>query len=139
MNLKPVENDDIETIASWLTDEQNYQWLDFGNGVQKREAPAIKMMTQRKIHELRMFTADDSERSIGVIGLSDINKKFKAATLWYVLGDKNYTGQNYTTKAVSSMLTLAFEELQLESIFAWAIEKNIASIKVLEKNNFKFF
>jgi len=138
MHLKPVKNSDIKTIVSWMTDEQNYRWLDFGGGIQKLEAPAIKMMLQRKMHELRMFTADDSEKPIGLIGLSDINKKFKTATLWYVLGDKNYSGQNYTTKAVSSMLTLGFEELKLESIFAWAIQKNIASIKVLEKNRFKF-
>jgi RimJ/RimL family protein N-acetyltransferase/acyl carrier protein len=138
MDLKQVENNDIKMIASWMTNKQNYRWLDFGSGVQKLEAPAIKLMTQRKIHELRTFTADDSEKPIGLIGLSDINKNFKTATLWYVLGDKNYSGQNYTTKAVSSMLTLGFEELKLKSIFAWAIEKNIASIKVLEKNNFNF-
>ncbi|MDZ7755217.1 GNAT family N-acetyltransferase [Rhodohalobacter sp.] len=137
--MKPVENDNIKTIVRWMMDEQNYRWFDFGRGVQKLAAPALKIddLTDNE-HELRIFTCDETDKPIGLISLSDINKKFKTATLWFVLGDKNYTGQNYTTKAVSSMLTMGFEELKLESIFAWVIEKNVASIKVLEKNNFKF-
>ena len=133
MQLKPVENDNIKTIVRWMMDEQNYRWLDFGRGVQKLTAPALKRMTHENAHELRIFTSDEADKPIGLISLSDINKKFKTATLWFVLGDKKYTGQNYTTKAVSSMLTMGFEELKLESIFAWAVEKNISSIKVLEK------
>jgi [ribosomal protein S5]-alanine N-acetyltransferase len=121
-----------------MEDEQNYQWLDFGCGTQKLSAPAIRLMLQRTIHEIRLFTSDESDEPIGLVALSDISEKFKTAVLWYVLGDKSRSGKSYTTRAVSQMLTIGFEERGLESIFAWVIEHNVASGKILEKNNFQF-
>lgn len=137
MNLRSLNDSDVKTITTWLQNEENYKWLDFEKGTQKLEAPTIKFMVQRKIHAIQLFTPDSSEKPIGIVALSDINKKFKTAVLWYLLGDKDYSGKNYTTRAVTKILNDGFNELKLQSIYAWAIDKNKASIKVLEKNNFK--
>lgn len=137
MNLRSINDSDVKTIIKWLQNEENYKWLDFGKGVQKLEAPTIKFMVQREIHTLRLFTPDDSEKPIGIVALSDINKKFKTAVLWYLLGDKEHSGKNYTSRAVTEILNYGFNELKMQSIFAWAIDRNKASIKILEKNNFK--
>lgn len=137
MNFRSLDDSDIKTVITWFQNEENYKWLDFGKGIQKLEGPTIKFMAQREIHAIRLFTPDDSEKPIGIVALSDINKKFKTAVLWYLLGDKEYSGKNYTTRAVTGILNYGFNELKLQSIYAWAIDKNKASIKVLEKNNFK--
>lgn len=137
MNLRSLKDSDVKTIIKWFQNEENYKWLDFGKGIQKLEEPTIKFMVQREIHAMRLFTPDDSEKPIGIVALSDINKKFKTAVLWYLLGDKEYSGKNYTTRAVTEILNYGFNKLKLQSIYAWAIDKNKASIKVLEKHNFK--
>jgi RimJ/RimL family protein N-acetyltransferase len=138
MQLKTVNSTDIDIIAHWLADKTNYQWLDFGDGIEQLEARSIKLMLQRKIHQFRIFTHDKSNDPIGLVVLSDINRSSKTAVLWYVLGDKTYGGKKYTTRAVSEILTIGFGQLGLQSIFAWTVEHNVASRKVLEYNNFQF-
>lgn len=137
MELKPVGNADIALIAEWMTLKENYQWLDFGNGTQILTAVSLKIMSQRDIHYLRLFTPDDDEVPAGLVGLSNINREFKTATLWYLLGNKKYSGTGLTRRAVARMLQVAFQELGLQAINAWVIEHNKASIEILKKNHFQ--
>jgi len=53
-----------------------------------------------------------------------------------VLGDKTYAGRGYTSRAVGQLLTLGFTTLGLETVSAWAVEDNAASIQVLVRNGF---
>jgi RimJ/RimL family protein N-acetyltransferase len=138
MKLKPlVDTCEIELVAAWMAEKENYQWLDFGNGNQILTAASLKVMTQRDIHFLRIFTPDSNEEPIGLVALSNVNRRFKTATLWYILGNKSYGGRGYTSRAVSNVLTLAFNELELQAVNAWAVEQNLPSIRILERNNFQ--
>lgn len=133
-----MHSEDIKHVARWMASKENYQWLDFGTGKQRLEEPAIRMMSRREIHDFQVFTGDPEEaKPIGIVVLSDISSSFHTATLWYVLGEKDYGGQNFTSRAVALMLARAFEQLNLQTIFAWAVELNIPSVRVLEKNNFR--
>ena len=85
-----------------------------------------------------IFTADEEDMPIGVVGLSNVNSHFKNATLWTVLGDKSYGGRGYATRAVSGMLTLGFEELGLHTINTWIVEHN-PSVRVAERVKFRPF
>jgi RimJ/RimL family protein N-acetyltransferase len=94
-------------------------------------------MAQRDIHCLRLFAPREDARPIGLVGLSDISPLFKTATLWYVLGDKTYSAGGHTTRAVQELLDHGFGRLGLHAITAWAVENNVASIRVLEKVGFR--
>ena len=137
MNLLPLENTHLSVVAEWLAREENYQWLDFGNGRQTLDATTLKIMAQRENHYLRLFTPDIAEIPIGIVGFSQIARNFGSAQLWYVLGDRGYAGQGLTTRAVSRLLRYGFAELGLESVGAWAIGENVPSIRVLRKNSFR--
>jgi len=139
MELKPLNDSAlIETIADWLARKENYQWADYGNGRQILSAASLKMMAQRDIHLLRAFTPDDSDEVIGVAGLSNIDRTFKTALASLcVLGDKRYAGQGYGTRALSKVIALGFTELGLASMNGWIVENNAASIRMLERNNFR--
>lgn len=136
MRIRTIESSEIALIAGWLGDKENYQWLDFGSGNQALSAISLRVMTQRDIHVIRCFTSDVNDAAIGLVALSDFARNFGTATLWYLLGDKAYSGQGYTTRAVSEALTLGFMELGLRAVNAWAIEHNVPSIRILERNNF---
>lgn len=138
MGLNPIKDSDLDLITPWLANKENYQWLDFGRGVQKLEAPILKVMLQRDIHDIRLFTPDGSDKPIGLVAFSEIHKTFKSAILWYMLGDKSFSGKRYTTLAVSDMIKAGFDNLELKSIMAWTLKENIASRKVLKKNNFSY-
>lgn len=137
MILKPIDNPSVELVATWMAEKENYQWLDFGNGSQPLSPLALKFMTQKDSHLLRIFTADKDETPIGLVALSNVNHNFRTAMLWYVLGNKDYAGQGCTTRAVSQILALGFLKLGLEAVNAWALEQNTASIRVLERNRFR--
>lgn len=138
VQLKPIEGaETIELVAGWLADKSNCQWLDFGDSGRVVTPAALKIMTQRDGHVLRLFTSDQEDRPIGVVGLSNINRHFKTATLWVVLGDKSYARQGYATRACSKMLSYAFRELGLHAVNSWVVESN-PSIHIVKHLNFRF-
>jgi RimJ/RimL family protein N-acetyltransferase len=137
MKLKPFEAADADLVASWLAVPDNHKWLDFGQGVQAPSAVSLRLMAQRDLHRFYLFTADDGEEPIGIVALSNIDAKFGTATLWYLLGDKTRGAGGYTTRAVKHAVASAFGELGLKAVNAWAVERNAASVRVLEKAGFR--
>ncbi len=138
MKLKPLDSPAvIELVARWLAHKDNYQWLDFGGGRRVPTAAALKIMTQMETHLLRVFTSDEDDVPIGVVGLNNVDRSFKTGTAWVVLGDRSYARQGYATRALSRLLTLAFQELGLHAIHTWVVEHN-PSIRIVERTNFRF-
>ncbi len=80
---------------------------------------------------------NSSGKVIGMIDVRDINWRSRYGEIGYWLC-KEYWGKGYMTEAVSLMLKYCFEYLNLRKVFAKVFESNIASIKVLEKNGFKY-
>lgn len=138
MKLKPLEGPDFSLAARWLAQKENYQWLDFGRGTQILSPVTLKVMAQRDIHIVRLFTSDEDDVPVGVVGLSDINRIFKTATIWAVLGEKSFSRKGYTTRAVSRILSEGFSRLGLNAVLAWVVDQNAPSLRVAEKTRFKF-
>ena len=138
MRLIPLDGDDrlIRTAAEWLGDKRNYQWLDFGSGVQRLNAVSLKIMAQKDIHQLRLFTADDVDEPIGIVALSNVDQSFRTATMWAVLGDKRYARQNYAIRSLTAILTLGFDELGLNAVNVWTAECNTASLHIVKDLHF---
>lgn len=137
MKLLRLDTPEVLGLAAqWLADKENYQWLDFGNGRQSVTPVLLKIMTQRETHFLRVYTSDGDDTPIGVVGLNNVDRHSKTATLWVVLGNKSFRGRGYATRAVSKMLSLAFQELGLHAVNTWIVEHN-PSIRVAERNNFR--
>lgn len=137
MKLLPLANPELLALASqWLAKDENYKWLDFGNGVQRVSAVTLRIMTQRDIHVFRIYTSDPDDVPAGIVGLSNVDRHFRTASIWAVLGNKRYGG--CTTEAVGRMLTYAFTELGLHAVNAWTVEINTAGQRVLERLGFRF-
>lgn len=120
-----------------MGDKRVYQWLDFGGGVQRLDPVSLKIMAQREAHILRVFTADDgSKEPIGIVALSNVNPSFKTATLWTVLGERRYSNKGYAVRASAAVLSLGFDVYGLQTINAWAVECNHASLRAIRTLNF---
>jgi RimJ/RimL family protein N-acetyltransferase len=138
MKLLPIESPEtIRLVAEWLCQPENYQWLDFGNGIQRLTAASLKIMAQRDIYFLRVFTSDMDDAPIGVVGLNNIDRNFKTAASWIVLGEKKYSGRGYPARAASKILALGFTELGLHAINAWTLDCNYPVIRMLRRLNFR--
>ncbi len=136
VRLKPLDSPElVQTVAGWLAQKENYQWLQFGDGRQILTPELLKIMVQRDSHVLRVY-ASDEDVPLGVIGLDEVNRNFKTARIWVVAGEKSLRFRGHATEAVSKMLTFAFRDLGLRSINTWIVEHN-PSVRVAERNNFK--
>jgi hypothetical protein len=138
MKLLPLDTpESIGLVAEWRGREDDYKWLEFGEGVGALSALSLKLMTQRDRHVLRLFTPDDSDLPIGLVALSDVRLLWKTAgSVWTVLGRKRFGG--YACRAVSMLLTFGFRELGLEAVSAWTVEHNHASRRILEQLGFRY-
>src|SRR6266513_587977 len=138
MKLLPLDRPElIKLAADWLGREENYKWLDFGDGAHALSVISLKLMTQRDLHVLRLFTSDESDVPVGMVALSEVRPHLKiAGAVWAVLGRKRYGA--YLCRAVSKLLTLGFTELGLEAVAAWTVETNLAARRVLEQLGFRY-
>lgn len=113
-----------------------------------REASFYTLDTQKKILEKNIEDAEngtnynfyifhkENNLLIGHIGLSNIIRGvFQSCFLGYSL-DKDYINNGYMTLAIKHTVDFAFNTLKLHRIEANVMPHNIASLKVLEKNDF---
>lgn len=138
MRLCPPDASTLPLVAAWLGREDIYRWLDFGLGVQRVSLVSLKMMTQRDIHCLRVYTPEGEDcPAIGVVGLSNISRTFRTATVWALLGERRYGSSGHTYRATARLLTHGFRELGLVSVNAWSVDKNVASQRTLRRLGFR--
>ena len=138
MKLLPLDSvAHFELAAGWLAQEENYQWLDFGNSRQIFTPALLKIMAQRETHFLRLYTAHSDDTPIGIVGLNNVDRNFRTAMLWGVAGDKSYRYRGYTGIAASGLLTLAFRDLGLHSVNTWVVDHN-SSQRTVERLGFRF-
>jgi ribosomal-protein-alanine N-acetyltransferase len=57
--------------------------------------------------------------------------------IWYVRGEQHLGGKGAISSAVNQLCRLAFADLGLASIYAWIMQPNQASRRVLMRNGFR--
>jgi RimJ/RimL family protein N-acetyltransferase len=74
-------------------------------------------------------------RLLGVIEIRDIEREHSQAELsfWLAVGA---WGQGYMSEALKPILRVGFEDLELNRLYAYHLERNPGSGKVLQKNGF---
>lgn len=80
----------------------------------------------------------DTDTLIGRITLSAVSRgPFQNAYMGYFIAQQ-HNGKGYATQAVHLAIKFAFEEIDLHRIQAAVLPRNLASIRVLEKNRFRY-
>lgn len=94
---------------------------------------------------LKMVTDNDTITGIyraivydgKLIGSISVEKKDDDAEIGYMILNE-YTNKGIATEAVKQICSIAFKALSIEQITANVFQPNIASIRVLLKNDFKY-
>jgi RimJ/RimL family protein N-acetyltransferase len=138
MNLRPLRAAaDFELAASWLQRQENNQWLDFGNGRQGITPALLRIMAQRDSHFIRLYVMQGDDSPIGIVALNNVDRNRRTGTLWVVAGEKSFRHRGWAHVATSRFLTLAFQELGLNSVNTWIVEHN-PSQRGAERLGFRF-
>jgi RimJ/RimL family protein N-acetyltransferase len=123
--------DHFELVAQWLSKTENNRWLTSEWRERKVNATLIAIAARNRKN--RFFLVRYDSQPCGLIALADIDTADKTAMIWYVLGDKNLSGRGITSDAVRQLVRLAFDQMGLVSMYAWAMEDNAGSKRVLQK------
>lgn len=138
MKLLPLDRHELfELAVGWLARKENHQWLDFGNGRQPFTPTLLKIMSQLETHFMRLYTAEEDDTPVGIVGLTQVDRGFRTAMFWAVAGDKSFRMRGYGTIASSKFLSLAFGELGLHVISTWAVDGN-PSLRGIRRLGFRF-
>ncbi len=84
-----------------------------------------------------IFAIFVDDKIIGEIQLKKIDVKNRHATLSIAISNDKYKNRGYGTKAQKLIIDFAFNQLNLEIIYADVVHRNLRSMHVLEKNGFK--
>jgi RimJ/RimL family protein N-acetyltransferase len=138
MNLRPIRPDEFGLVAGWLEDERNHRWLDFGGGRRIVDAMGLKVMCQRDLHWLRVYTPEDEDRPVALVALSNVDREFGTAEARCLLREKEYGPRDLTIQATARMLAHGFRVMELRSIFAWTVEVNRGGRRLIERLGFTY-
>ncbi len=133
-----------------LTEEDKYRLAELSNNLKiwsklRDMMPypyslddAIRFIELKKDQEHDyVFAIDYNGQLCGMIGLHPQKDIYRLSLeLGYWIGEP-YWGKGLASKAVALILDFAFTIPDVNRVFAGALEHNIGSIKVLEKNGFK--
>lgn len=133
--IEPLAPADFERVAGWLATPALNRWLT--SEWREREASATVVAIATRNRRNRLFLVRCGGEPCGLVALSDIDASDKTAMVWYLLGHARFAGRGVTTQAVQALVALAFGELGLRSLHAWAMTPNAASLRVLRKAGFR--
>lgn len=133
--IEPLTAPSFEVVAAWLATPALNRWLTAD--WREREATSTVLAIATRQRRNRFFLVRHHAEPCGLVALSDLDPIDKTAMVWYLLGDRRFEGRGITTAAVNQLVSLSFNELGLRSLYAWAMEPNEASIRVLKKTGFR--
>lgn len=133
--LAPLSAEHFEIVAQWLSRSDINRWLS-GEWRGTKASPTVIAIAVRNRRN-RFFLVSNQGEPCGLAALSDIDTADKSAMLWYLLGEQQLSGRGITSDAVKQLVGIAFSELGLQSLFAWAMQSNIPSLKLLTKVGFR--
>ncbi|NMA69790.1 MAG: GNAT family N-acetyltransferase [Desulfitobacterium sp.] len=137
--LRPLENDDIVLFKKWYNDQEVNYWA---NGAW----PLTTMLGEEEIEERFFLTQDSSDRyivlnekktPIGTIGFRELNLPARSATLFIIIGEKEYWGQGYGTDALRVLIDYLFLQWNLHRLTVDTWDGNHRAIRAYEKLGFK--
>jgi len=135
ISIAPLEPDQFALAAGWLADSEINRWLT--SEWRGRAAEPAMLAIAVRSRKNRIYTVRQDGVAVGLVGLADIDALDRCAMAWYILGEVGLGGKGVISAAVGQMCRLGFTDLGLRNIYAWIMQPNQKSRRVLEKNGFR--
>jgi len=138
--LRMFEAGDLDSAFRLFNDEEVQKYLSSEN---RRTCEQMKFTLRNLVKRwqergfgLWCVSEKGSDKMFGYCGFQYLDKTPDVEVLFAFF--KDYWGKGFATEAAKASLKFAFEELQLEKVFAVTHPKNTASRSVLEKIGMTF-
>jgi RimJ/RimL family protein N-acetyltransferase len=135
VTIEPLESRSFGVVARWLSSGDLNEWLTSEWRGRAIEPALIAIAVRNKRN--RLFLVRYDGEPCGLVGLADMDPVDHVAMVWYALGEPALGGRGVITNAVRHLVQLAFSQLDLQALYAWIMEDNDRSRRVLEKTGFR--
>ncbi len=138
ISLTPLTKNHIPKCWEWICDKKVTKFL--GNTFPNTYQAELKWFREmQKKKDERMFAILDKEtgKHIGNIGLHEISKKDKNATIGIMIGEPKYWNKGYGTDALKTALRYCFKRLKLNKVRLDVRTEHKAAQKCYKKVGFK--
>lgn len=125
----------FELVSCWLSNPDINRWLT-AEWRGRIVTPTLMAMVLRNKRN-RIFLVRHDDQPCGLTGLSDIDTADATAMVWYVLGEHALSRRGITTNALKQLARLSFNQMGLASLYAWIMEDNGPSERILQKAGFR--
>jgi RimJ/RimL family protein N-acetyltransferase len=133
--LEELSPEQFARVAQWLSDPEINRWLT-PEWRRSETSPSMIALAVRSRRNLLFLVRYEGE-PCGLVVLSDIDTVDRTAMIWYLLGVRRLGGKGITAAAVRQLVCLAFERLGLASVYAWAMDDNAVSKRLLLRVGFR--
>src|SRR5437879_2075325 len=129
ITIEKLQPDDLGLVAMWLSKKEINRWLtaEWRNRVVSTTVLAIALRNPKN----RFFLVRSNGEACGLAGLADIDLADGIAMVWYFLGESAFSKRGIASEALKQLVRKSFQELKLQSLYAWTMEDNAASAKLL--------
>ncbi|HEO4952969.1 TPA: GNAT family N-acetyltransferase, partial [Streptococcus agalactiae] len=135
LRLQPVELTNVNDFLEFSSDSETVFYMQRykANTVEEAQVVLANVCMKSPLGIYAMIEKE-SQKMIGIIEL-EIRDEF-SAEFGYIL-NKNYNGKGYMTEACSKLMSIGFEHLDLERIYARFDINNKKSGNVMERIGMK--
>jgi [ribosomal protein S5]-alanine N-acetyltransferase len=136
--IRPIEVNDYEDICEYGTDEETGKYMIHWPKTSEAIRTFIKECEAAAMQEIPMWREyaiqlKSSRKVIGNVSLVISKSDLTTAEIGWI-SNKAYWGKGYMSEAVNRIIHNTFQTTHISKILATCTEKNIASIKVMEKS-----
>ncbi|MGV3658658.1 MAG: GNAT family N-acetyltransferase [Prosthecobacter sp.] len=137
VSIRPIEQSDRADIQRHASDVRLHATCNLPSpypedGARTFLAAAVQARQERKQFTFAVVNAGEFA---GLMTLNDVQKKQGSAELDYWVAFP-FWGRGIATQAAALAIEHAFEVLELQTLYSGGLVRNIASMRVLEKNGF---
>lgn len=141
ITLDRIHKEDLPVIAALLQDKvfhDNTLNIPYPYGIKNARAFYEKIKSGYLDKDTFVFAVRENldDRLVGLVGLH-LNKHLKNAEIGYWTG-REYWNQGFAATAVSALIGFAFEELDVQKIYATHFTYNPASGRVMNKAGMRY-
>ncbi|MFF2912161.1 GNAT family N-acetyltransferase [Paenibacillus sp. NPDC057934] len=138
MNLRPLKNKDSALMIEWMKDPKVNQYFRFDPD--KMTTEAINLFIQNSVDDdtnIHLAIVNEEDEYLGTVSLKNIDHVAKTGEYAIVLRSSSQ-GMGAGKFATESILSLAFNELQLERVYLNVLSDNLNAIEFYHKIGFVF-
>lgn len=138
--LRPIAEEDIQCLNKWKNDEEVFKFL--GGGFMPtsidHQKQWLESMSDLSGKNKRFMICEKNKKTIGMIGLYDINWIHRNCEIGIFVGEKNSQGKGYAKEACTLLENFACNYLNLRKIKLFVVSDNVQALKLWQSLDYKF-